>query len=435
MRQLLVLSSIVVLLAWGEGCEEKIYPTPIVSLLTQGAAGAAPCASAGAPVTRTVPPPVCQGRCCPKDPGCYALGNPSMHSGAECLAMRDNTNQPRWQLRQTFSVSTKPPGLAAPPIPDFLAHRSELPSATCSASMGLGGFIQLVDFDTVGRVSRTGFAKFAATEADAVTTGLCFVEDDAYTTDHALPAVYAPPAGWPPGLPPPMAMPWKVVPSTAVQIDQDFTLPDDRKTLLARLTVGGDLYGKGSGVFYFDKTQGYMHGYSPVTYIVNYDSATSYVVVPIREAEMTQWLNDPAYPNCSGVFLGDNSAVPDTCVGDATNRLWGCPPGNCAAGESTPTKVQGYFLIAELEQLTSLGQTLCSLFAAGMYQSWAMPDKMSCRSNPNWNALDPVSGLPAGDWCATTNDRATATCHDAWQSISFSTFQAFPIKDGTCAPL
>jgi hypothetical protein len=229
-----------------------------------------------------------------------------------------------------------------------------------------------------------------------------------------------------------MAMPWKVAPSRAVELDQDFKLPDQRNELLARLAPDGDLSGKGSGVFYFDKARGYMHGFSPITYIVNYDSATTYIVVPIREAELTQWLNDPAHPNCSGSFLGDEPDVQDTCVGDSTHRLWGCPAGNCAPNEPAPTKIQGYFLIAELEQVYSLNQTLCSLF--GTYQNWPMPDN-TCRSNPSWNALDPARGLPPGDWCATTNQPATGDCHDAWQSISFSTFQAFPIRDGTCAPL
>lgn len=413
------------------GCDEKIYPTPIVSLLPEGAS-AAPCASASAPILRTVPPPSCEGRCCPTAMECYPLGN--MHSGAECLARRDNATETRWQFRQTFSISTAPQGLVQSSIADILVARSELLDATCGASNAQGSFIQLIDFDTAARTSRTGFAKLAATEADALAAGgLCMVENDAYTTDHALAAVYAPPANWPKGLPPPMAMPWKVAPSNAVELDSDFTLPDQREALLGRLAPGGDLDGKG-GVFYFDKTRGYMHGYSPLTYIVNYDSATSYSAIPIREAEMTQWLNDPANPNCSGVVLGDNPALPDSCVGDSSHRFWGCPPGDCASNEAGPTKIQGYFLIAEIEQIFNpIGQTLCLLFGK-QFPNWATPDNMSCRSNPKWNALDPVNGLPQGDWCAATNQPAQGDCHDALQSVSFSTFQAFPIKDGTCAP-
>jgi hypothetical protein len=178
-----------------------------------------------------------------------------------------------------------------------------------------------------------------------------------------------------------------------------------------------------------------MHGYSPITYIVNYDAADKYIIIPIRESELTQWMNDPAHPNCAGSLLGDNAALPADCSGDATNRLWGCPAGNCAADELAPTKVTGYFLIAELEQVTSLNQTLCSLFPGAPYKDWPIVDNMTCRSNPAWNPRDPVKGLPAGDWCAATNQPAQGDCHDAWQSVSYSTFQAFPVNDGTCGPL
>ncbi len=431
MKSWLVLSAITGTVAMLAACEEKIYPPPIVSLLPQASATGAPCTSAS--VARTVPPPRCEGKCCPTAQECYGpFGNPGMHSGAECLAKRENTNQQRWQFRQTFSISTAPAGLVAAPFPDVLAHRAELLSANCGAPMGTSGFMQLIDFDTAARVSRTGFARFVLNESDAVASQLCMVADDAYTTDHALPALYQP-TNWPPGLPPPMAMPWKVAPSIAVQLDSDFTLPDQRQALLGRLATGGDLAGNG-GIFYFDRTRGYMHAFSPLTYIVNYDNATSLVIVPIREAEMTQWLNDPAYPNCAGSFLGDGPAGQDTCVGGGTNRIWGCPAGNCLPDELAPTKIQGYFLIAEVEQVFSaIGQTLCVLF--GRYPDWPTPDNKTCRSNPSWNAMDPVKGLPAWDWCAATNQPASGDCHDALQSVSFSTFQAFPIRDGTCAPL
>jgi hypothetical protein len=227
-----------------------------------------------------------------------------------------------------------------------------------------------------------------------------------------------------------------VSPVTATQLDQDFTLPADRATLLARLDVGGDLNGKGNGVFFYDKTRGYMHGFSPVTYIVNYDNATQYAVVPIREAEITQWFNDPLHPNCSGSFLGANPALPATCIGDTTNRAWGCPEGNCAPTELAPTKIAGYFLLAELEQVSTVGQTFCNLFDSGVYPGWTITanaaNDLTCRSDSHFNPLDSVNGLPRGDWCATTNQPGSDTCHDALQSVSYATFQAFPINDGVC---
>ncbi|HEX3593467.1 MAG TPA: hypothetical protein VHU80_00135, partial [Polyangiaceae bacterium] len=99
------------------------------------------------------------------------------------------------------------------------------------------------------------------------------------------------------------------------------------------------------------------------------------------------------------------------------------------------TKIQGYFLIAELEQIYTLGQTLCFLFGGGSYPNWQTDSHQDCRHDPNFNPLDPVKGLPPGDWCSTTNGLASGDCHDAWQSVSYSTFQAFPIADGTCPTL
>ena len=415
-------------------CEERIVQPAILALQQPGTGGE--CTTGAPPATFTVPPAQCEGRCCPKAPGCYPFSNPSPYSGAECLAQRDNTTETRWQLRQTLSVSIKPAGLVAPGIPGVLARRSELKSDQCGAPQGIGGFMQLTDFDTVAGVSRTGFAKFAPDLTSALAGKLCFVEQDVYQTDHALPRLYDPPPGWPNGLPAPMPMPWKVVPVSAAKLDKDFTLPADRTALLARFAAGGDLFGKASGVFYFDKEKGTMHGYSPVTYIVNYDSPSQYVVIPIREAELTQRFNDPAHPNCAGSLLGDNPDLPDDCVGDGTKLAWGCPKGNCAATELASTKIHGYFLIAELEQVFTLGQTLCSLFATGMYPNWTIPSSdQSCRRDPKWDPTDPVHGIPTGDWCATKNEAAQGDCHDALESLSYATFQAFPIQDGTCPPI
>jgi hypothetical protein len=414
-------------------CEERIIQPVIITLKQPRTDGG--CTTGAPSAAPTVPPSKCEGRCCPTFPACYPSGNPSLYSGAECLAARDNTNESRWQLRQTMSVSLKPVGLAASAVASLLVHRSELTSEKCGAPLGTGGFMQLTDFDTAAGISRTGFAKYDPSLTSAVAAKLCFVQEDLFESPgYALRELYAPPAGWPNGLPSPMPMPWKVVPVTAAKLDSDFTLPGDRPRLLALLAEGGDLFGKFNGVFYFDKAKGTMHGYSPVTYIVNYDSPTQHVVIPIREAELTQRFNDPAHPNCVGSLLGDISAA--DCVGDGTNLAWGCPAGNCASGELAPTKIHGYFLIAELEQIFTAGQTLCNLFASGMYPNWTIPaSDLSCRRDSKWNPLDPVRGIPTGDWCATTNEAAQGDCHDALESLSYATFQAFPIQDGTCSPL
>jgi hypothetical protein len=124
-------------------------------------------------------------------------------------------------------------------------------------------------------------------------------------------------------------------------------------------------------------------------------------------------------------------------VGDGTTRAWGCAAGTCAASDPAPTRIDGYFLLAELEQVFTLGQTLCSLFASATgYPGWTIPmENLSCRADPRWNPADPVKGLPRGDWCAAGNRLGDDGCHDAWKSTSYSTFQAFPIRDGTCSAL
>jgi hypothetical protein len=357
-----------------------------------------------------------------------------MYSGAECLAQRDNTGQTRWQLRQTFSVSLRPAGVAQAAVANILAHRSELPWPSCSAPEGLGGFIQLVELNREDDTLRTGFARFAADGPTAVADGLCFVGDSYDDPPWALPELYAPPSGWPSGLPPPASLPWALRPSVAYRYSEDFDVASERQTILSRFDPEtGDLYGSFDGIFYLNELTGYLHAYGFVTYIVNYESASAYNAIPIREAEMKMQLNDPLHPNCAGSFLGDNPDLPASCSGDATNRAWGCPPGSCGPGELAPVLVEGYFLIAELEQIynTLLSQTLCNFFPGASYPDWETSG--TCRSDAaRWNPLDPDNGLPPGDWCATTNSEATPTCHDAWKSVSYAAFQAFPIREGTC---
>jgi hypothetical protein len=427
--------SVVIGIAFGAllACEERVVQPVVVALNPSGMATAP--ATSGSACGPTVTPK-CEGQCCPTAAACYPFGNPSPYSAAECLAERDNTDQPHWQFRQTMSVSTGPPGLAAAAIAALLVHSSELKSADCAASQGTGGFIQLIDLDRAAKRSRTGFASYANDLAATIAGGgLCFAEEPSYIDPmYALPSLYAPTADWPKGLPAPMPMPWRVGPTTAVRVDQDFVVALDRTAILARFDVGGDLYGNAGGIFYMNDATGVMHGFSPLTYIVTYTTGTVYSIVPIREAEITQRLNDPRHPNCSGMLLGASTDLPNSCVGDSTNRAWGCLAGTCSATERAPTRIDGYFLLAELEQVSALGQTLCVLFASESgYPGWTIPQNdLRCRANPNWNPMDPVKGLPRGDWCAAGNRAADDGCHDAWKSTSFSTFQAFPIRDGTC---
>ena len=403
-----------------------------------------------------VPPPLCGNEsCCPKPaeaPECYPGGlNPSEHSGAECFAQRDNTGEQHRQLRQTQSISTRPPGNAESTVAGILLARSGLHSA-CTPG-GVAGFIQLMDFDDQGDtkpendVAMTGFAAFVQEQSDAVAQGLCFVEDDYVDNDWALAALYVP-TDWPPGLPPPQPLPWKVKPVHAARYMEPFDLKKDRETILARLAPDGDLGSAGyDGIFYSDEARGYSHGYAPLGYIVTQESIavtttkpTAYNAIPIREAEITTQLNDPEHPNCAGVF-GANE-LPTNCATSTGSPAWSCAPGNCAKDVLGPTKVEGYFLTVEAEQVHVglLRQTLCySLPGADGYPGWPITadgaGQLACRNNTaKWDPTDPVNGIPPGDWCARTNSEATSDCHDAWKSVSYSTFQAFPIQVGKTCP-
>lgn len=424
----------------GVACDDRIEQPKVVQLKHDEPAVAG---DAG----HTIPAPECSAACCPKAAECYfERRNPSEHSGAECMAQRDNTDQPHWQFRQTQSISTTPPGNATEALATVLVHRSELKSEACGAAKGTGGFIQLIDVDRTTGVALTGFAAFVSEQSTALAQGgLCFVEGEYDDPEWQIPQLYASPPGWPTGLPPPLPLPWKIGPVRGHPEVAPFDVKANREKILERFANGGDLQKNNfNGIFYLDEKRGYMHGFSPLAYIVTYDSdATGAVVgfnaIPIREAEITTQLNDPGAPNCSGVY-GINDELPDDCTGSSPTPAWSCPLGNCREGVTGPTKVEGYFLIAELEQvnLRILQNSLCVQVAEGSYEGWTLAKNSKgqtrCRDNSNWDATR-QEGMPPGDWCATTNSPRTDTCHDAWKSISYSTFQAFPIQEQTCPPM
>jgi hypothetical protein len=415
-------------------CDEKVTEPKVIALRQRDAAVVIPKTDGGA---RVVPPATCTGPCCPKAAECYPQGDAGKYSGPECLAQRDNTGQDHWQLRQPMSISTKPSGNAQAAIAELLLQRSELKWPLCNSPNGASGFIQLVDLDRSNDTARVGFAKWAPDEPTAIKNGLCFVED---TYDDPMRRITnsATPPNWPAGLPTPLALPWKmsVVNAFRTQEDFDVTTPAGRAQALARFDPqNGDLAKQNfNGLFYLDEKTGFMHGYSPLTYIVLYGSQKVFNAIPIRESEIKSQVNDPQHPNCAGIYLGDDSSLLPSCEGNPSTPAWGCPPNTCTPDQLTPTQVTGYFLVTEMEQIyvNDLGQTLCK-FLPGSYPNWTLQTK--CSDDPKWNPADPVNGLPPGDWCAETNSVATSDCHDAIQSISFSTFQAFPIQSGTCSAI
>src|SRR6185436_15876363 len=145
-----------------------------------------------------------------------------------CLAQRENTGKDHWQLRQTQSISTKPPGYANALVADILVGRSQLRSAACKTGTGTSGFIQLVDLDTANNIALTGFAAFVLDQSDALAQGLCFVEDTYRDPAWQIDKLYDPPAGWPKGLPAPQPLPWNIKPVRAKSLEEDFDVKTQR---------------------------------------------------------------------------------------------------------------------------------------------------------------------------------------------------------------
>lgn len=418
------------------GCDDKITQPGMFPNRSTADGGGADGASTG----HRVPSPKCNGACCPADTACYAT--PPDYSGPECLAQFDNTGQDRWQLRQTWSVSELPLGnsVANLNLANVLVFRSQLTWPACNMNAGdLGTFIQLVDFDLTKNVGRVGFAKFApGTELSTdLSQGLCMVQGTYDDPQWVLPANMPMGQGWPAGLPPPMLLPYTFGPTQAKGLDADFDYAAHRTEILAKFAPGGEYQAAGfTGLFYLDRKNGRLHGFAPVAYVVVYDTATSLNVLPIRESEITAQINDPAHPNCVGVYRGDALDPASGCKGDLQkgNPAWGCPNNECPPMQA-PNVTKGYFLITELEQVHNslLSQTICNEDAsiANGYGTDPAP-ATGCRQWAKWNPADPVNGLPMGDWCAETNSKATPTCHNAFRSISYAAFQGFRIQPNAC---
>jgi hypothetical protein len=381
------------------------------------------------------------GDCFPTDSSCYLANG----VGDECMAQRDNSKgaTDRVQYRQTWARSLKPAGLIIDAIYDILRKGASLPDPTCNSN-GTSGFLQLIDTNLAGsdisqHTTRTGFAPWI--EADQVagvtSSGLCMIDDMFENAAAVLPAdQLGSTEGWPAGLVAPMQLPYHVKPLTLKRVADDFTVGTQREQLLSDITAAG-----ADGFFYLNDDTGENHSYVPLAWVVTYTIAPeNFVAIPFREVETHMRPNDANERSCIGSFRGGDldTATCDSTV--QTNPQWGCPGDiDCDPGES-PAKVEGYFLITELEQVQSstLGQTLCVLYPGGAEATadgfnCADPTLGSnCRTCAGWNPSDPVNGLPHGDWCAKTNSKATADCHDAFRNETWQAFQGFNISDDTC---
>jgi hypothetical protein len=378
-------------------------------------------------------------------------------------------------LRQSWIYATAPVGITSPIVYGILATRSEFPQwDVCNMGGGASGYIQLQDLYLPGgeasvdkHYGYVGNAKFF-TQADILSVlkdGLCFIgevwKSDVNDVSHGKYALGPDEVGdgnygapFPPGLPLPMAQKdasgalkgWDASPSYQKRVAKDFDLSTDRASVLARLAPGGDLAKQSfQGVFYYDRPAGYVHRYSPLTYITMYDNATSHITVPLREAEVKERFNIATSPNCIGVYRTDTLIPGGTpnCdeLQDPNFPSWGCKGGKCRTGEDAPATTDGYFLIVELEQIywAALAATGCvtmptqaNVLAQGFYDSTSHGCKTS-----KWDPKEPDgSGLPKGDWCAATNSPATDTCHDAMRYHARQTFSAAKVRDGgaTCSP-
>jgi hypothetical protein len=386
--------------------------------------------------------------------------------GAECLAVRDNTGKPHIQMRQTWFRSIDPKGNTIPIVYGNLNQYTTLKDPTCNTPNGTSGYMQLIDFDLsdsdpTKHVSTVGYATFVTDTKAVKTDGAVMAHivapgwKDVATyngtsMDFSLPADQMSPSDkYPPGLPPPMPQPWAFEPTKAKRLTKNFDAKADRLTLLKMFdttdpaSIARPENGGFTGVFFFDDKTGISHGFSPLSWLLIYDplelnktTPTSFIIVPIREAETQAQFNDPTKPNCVGRLRADGmggSCVPSS---DPTKPPWlGWPGVNDKEGEGSAS-VHGYFLITELEQIFSsvLQSTLCVSYptaAQSAIDGWSTSSDKRCRASTNpkhWNPSDPTNGLPPGDWCAETSDKPTASCHDAYRSDSFHAFQGFPIK-------
>jgi hypothetical protein len=389
-------------------------------------------------------------------------------------------------MRQQWIRAVTPAGNATGLVYAVLAGRTQLPWKACNQTGGIGsgGYIQLVDFflkgsDISTHYSTVGYAKYvpgpttpgdpAFVPTPTLTDGFCYgTEDYAGDANYRLAAnQVGDGAGFPTGLPKPMALgagAWKVMPSKAKRITPDFDIGGEdartpaqeakRTELLGKLDKAGEYGAAGfDGIFFYDDATGTSHGFGAMGWVVVYDATgATHIAIPIREVELKSTFNDPTKPNCVGKYLPD-ALDQTTCVAgqDPTKPGWGS--GNCTAttgkaacgpGESAAS-TKGYFIISELEQIYApdLQSTLCVSYP-GVDMATSQPivqgqgfydaTRKGCLTS-KWNPADPTGGLPNGDWCAKTNSKATADCHDAWRSISFHAFAGAKIKmDGATPP-
>ena len=325
------------------------------------------------------------------------------------MANLDNTGKDIVQFRQTWSRVVSPVGNTTDIVYGILRERAQVELPGCY-QIGKGGYIQMSSWDRTNKADitqqtiTTGYASYSGVRAtdnstipgtDVVRDGLCFI-DWQYTFNPPTPLTkqvdisrFVMMGA--------LEQPWSIKPVVSKRLAQDFTTTAEVKAMVT---------GEYAGAVYIDETTGYIHGYSPLSYVTVLDNPHGGLATPIREVELKSQFNDNSF-NCMGRFRADKMVKTMNCnsAGDQSNPQWGCKddatcPPKAGFGEggpgSGPGYTTGYFLIVDLERVWSstLQATLCVTYPTeqkSIADGWAKASTepggwgKNCRGSPKWD--------------------------------------------------
>lgn len=80
-----------------------------------------------------------------------------------------------------------------------------------------------------------------------------------------------------------------------------------------------------TGVFFYDATTGFAHGYSPLSWSVLYaQDGKTHIAIPVRETETKSTFNDPRKADCIGAYRA-TALEPPNCKSPGPDIPdWGC---------------------------------------------------------------------------------------------------------------
>ncbi len=147
----------------------------------------------------------------------------------------------------------------------------------------------------------------------------------------------------------------------------------------------------------------------------------SYVLFPLQHVQLTGTLS--ADRDCIGAYDAASLDPDSTCSPGAGSFAW-----------TNGGELRAHILVSDSDrvEVTSLGYTLCVL-VSGDVAKWKGPKNAhgiaTCQDSDGWTQSG--GQLPDGDWCASTDAPATATCHDAFRFDSSYAASGIAIN-GTC---